>query len=104
MPGARMRRRFFLCASWLPAVTQRPGDHPRSARSADTGRFHMQRFTIGALGTLFAARMATGQVVGPPDYIVGSIPLPTAAQGDVAVVGTSIVVGQGSFGGGTESI
>jgi hypothetical protein len=63
----------------------------------------LSRFMFVALGTL-AGRIASAQIVGPNGYIVGSITMPTTAQGDVEVIGTSIVVGQGSFGGGTESI
>ena len=51
-----------------------------------------------------SVRSAPAQIVGPADHIVGSIPLPGAAQGDVAVVGTSLVVGQGSFGAGAQTI
>ncbi|HVM95815.1 MAG TPA: hypothetical protein VMT89_05470 [Candidatus Acidoferrales bacterium] len=63
----------------------------------------MYRFSVLAIG-LLAARVASAAIVGPSGYIVGSIPLPGASQGDVAVVGTSIVVGQGTFGAGNESV
>ncbi|MBI3783983.1 MAG: hypothetical protein HY270_11340 [Deltaproteobacteria bacterium] len=63
----------------------------------------MQRVSAFAIG-LLAARIAAADVVGPSGYILGSIPLPGPAQGDVAVVGTSIAVGQGAFGAGAESV
>src|SRR5262249_27809470 len=80
---------------------------PALRKGANTGRFIMHRFTLVALvalGTVVAARVATAAVVGPSGYIVGSIPLPGLTQGDVAVIGTSIVVGQGTSGGATQSI
>lgn len=69
----------------------------------------MQR-SFGLLGFLgWCVLTAVGgpsraQVVGPPDYIVGNIPLPGPAQGDVAVVGTSLFTGQGTFGAGTQTV
>ncbi len=50
------------------------------------------------------ARVAGATVVASPDYIVGQIPLPDTVQGDVAVFGTSIFVGQGSFGAGQQQV
>ncbi len=64
----------------------------------------MRRSIMVALGAVVAARAVTAQIVGPNGYIVGSIPLPGPAQGDVEVVGTGIVVGQGSYGAGSESL
>jgi len=64
----------------------------------------MRRSIIVAFGVIGAARAVTAQIVGPSNYIVGAITLPSAAQGDVEVVGTAIVVGQGSFGAGSESV
>lgn len=65
----------------------------------------MQRFKrMLLLCGLLAARGALAQIVGPADYIVGSIPLPGTAQGDVALSGTSLIVGQGSFGPGAQSV
>lgn len=52
-------------------------------------------------GTASAVR---AQVVGPPGYILGQIPLPGTVQGDVAVLGTSIFTGQGSFGAGGQQV
>ncbi len=43
-------------------------------------------------------------VVATSDYIVGTVALPGVGNGDVAVVGTALFVGQGSFGAGSESI
>jgi hypothetical protein len=43
-------------------------------------------------------------VVAAPEYVVGTIALPGVGNGDVAVVGTALFVGQGAFGAGTESI
>jgi hypothetical protein len=43
-------------------------------------------------------------IVAQPGYVVGAIPLPGVANGDVAVAGTSIFTGQGSFGANGESI
>lgn len=47
---------------------------------------------------------ARAQVVGPPGYIVGQLSLPGTVQGDVAVLGTSIFTGQGSFGAGAQQV
>ncbi|HEY2385322.1 MAG TPA: hypothetical protein VGK30_00055 [Candidatus Binatia bacterium] len=56
--------------------------------------------------TLAVLRPALGAaaLVAQPGYVVGAIPLPGVANGDVAVAGTSIFTGQGSFGANGESI
>jgi hypothetical protein len=56
-----------------------------------------------ALAVLRPAPGAAAIVAGP-NYVVGSIPLPAVGNGDVAVVGTGVCVGQGSFGANAESI
>ncbi|MCX8071936.1 MAG: hypothetical protein N3C12_05740 [Candidatus Binatia bacterium] len=61
-------------------------------------------FWCTGIAALFWASGAAASVVGPPDYIVGQVTFPGAATGDVAVVGTAVFTGQGSFGGGTQSV
>jgi hypothetical protein len=52
-----------------------------------------------------AALPAPGAAVtATSEYIVGSTALPTTGNGDVAIAGTALFVGQGAFGAGTESI
>ncbi len=60
-------------------------------------------FCSWVLSCLWACR-ALAQIIGPPDYIVGQVSFPSAATGDVAVIGTSLFAGQGSFGAGTQSV
>src|SRR5579862_3098530 len=105
MPGTRKRRRVSFCD---PAALSRSHSAARRSHApfagADTGVRDMRRSFMVAFGAVVAARAVTAQIVGPNGYIVGSIPLPGPAQGDVEVVGTAIVVGQGSFGAGGESL
>lgn len=56
--------------------------------------------------TVVAARSATGAaaVTATSAYVVGAIPLPAVGSGDVAIAGTVLLVGQGVFGAGAESI
>ncbi|MBI3768506.1 MAG: hypothetical protein HY271_08420 [Deltaproteobacteria bacterium] len=53
---------------------------------------------------LVRSHAAAAAVVSTPEFIVGTIPLSGVGNGDVAVAGTDFFVGQGAFGGGTESI
>lgn len=65
----------------------------------------MQRIIVSLpLCALLLAHSIQAQIVGPADHIVGSIPLPGTVQGDVVVTGTAVIVGQGSFGAGLQSI
>ncbi len=57
----------------------------------------------GAIAPMFVAAAAAA-VTADPAYIVGAIPLPGVNSADVAVVGTSLAVGQGSFGAGAQSV
>jgi hypothetical protein len=63
-------------------------------------------FRSALLSALVAATAsaASAAVVADPAYVVGAIPLPIVNSADVAVVGASIVVGQGSFGAHNQSI
>jgi hypothetical protein len=58
----------------------------------------------GLLLGLAMSPPAQSSVVGPPGYIVGQVPFPGTVQGDVAVIGTAVFTGQGTFGPGTESL
>ncbi len=60
-------------------------------------------FCSWVLSCLWACR-ALALVIGPPGYIVGQLSFPSAATGDVAVIGTSVFTGQGAFGAGTQSV
>lgn len=68
-------------------------------------RTRLFRFTLlAALVAASTPMAASAAVVADPGYVVGAIPLPVTNAADVAVVGASIAVGQGSFGAGTQSI
>lgn len=60
--------------------------------------------SLSWLLTFVWACRALAVIVGPPDYILGQVPFPGVATGDVAVIGTSVFTGQGSFGGATQSV
>ncbi|MCC6764566.1 MAG: hypothetical protein IT293_07875 [Deltaproteobacteria bacterium] len=66
----------------------------------------MRRFSLvlSALLAVAIARSAPAAIVADPAYVVGTIPLPIVNAADVAVVGASIAIGQGSFGAGGQSI
>lgn len=59
---------------------------------------------LAALVAVAAAVPARAAVTADPAYVVGAIPLPIVNAADVAVVGASIAIGQGSFGAGNQSI
>ena len=63
----------------------------------------MKRF-VTLVGFLAAAGPAHAAVVAAPGYAVHSIPTPATVQGGVVRRGEVILVGQGAFGGGMESI
>ena len=54
--------------------------------------------------TVVRSHVATAAVISTPEFVVDTIPLPGVGNGDVTVAGTDLFVGQGAFGGGTESI
>jgi len=54
--------------------------------------------------TVLVARTLSAAVVPAPGYAVHTISTPNSVQGGVVRQGGTIVVGQGSFGGGTEQI
>ena len=54
--------------------------------------------------TVLLARTLSAAVVPAPGYAVHTISTPNTVQGGVVRQGGTIVVGQGSFGGGTEQI
>jgi hypothetical protein len=56
------------------------------------------------LVVLLGTRVAAAAVVAAPGYAVHSIPTPIAATGGVVRRGDVILVGQGSFGAGGESV
>ena len=67
----------------------------------------IRRFSRSILSALVAVASATSvsaAVVADPAYVVGSIPLPVVNAADVAVLGASLAIGQGSFGAGGQSI
>jgi hypothetical protein len=95
------------------ALAHRPGDNRASAGAlTDNGRFVMQRkvllgwfcVLVGWVPWLGGWPGHAGAQVVAPGYIVGTIPLPATVQGDVAVVGTTLFVGQGSFGAGQQQV
>jgi hypothetical protein len=57
----------------------------------------------GALALALATH-ASGAVVAAPGYLVRTIPLPGIAVGGVVRHGSTLWVGQGTFGAGTESV
>jgi len=62
----------------------------------------MRRTILMAI--LFMASRVHAAVVAAPGYGVHAIPTPGTVQGGVVRQGDAILVGQGSFGGGTETI
>ncbi len=68
----------------------------------ETRRF--VRCILSALLVVASARSVPAAVVADPAYVVGTIPLPIVNAADVAVVGASLAIGQGSFGVGNQSI
>ncbi len=65
------------------------------------------RFRLSFLSLLVAVSAvapARAAIVADPAYVVGAIPLPVVNAADVAVLGASIAIGQGSFGAGNQSI
>jgi hypothetical protein len=58
----------------------------------------------GMLFVLFVASAARAAVVAVPGYAVRTIPTPDTATGGVVRRGDAILVGQGSFGAGGESV
>jgi hypothetical protein len=67
-----------------------------------TPRFRL--FFLSLLLAVAAVAPARAAIVADPAYVVGTIPLPVVNAADVAVVGASIAIGQGSFGAGNQSI
>jgi hypothetical protein len=67
-------------------------------------RFFSVVALLGALVGAAPTASARAAIVADAAYVVGAIPLPIVNSADVAVVGASIVVGQGSFGAGNQSI
>src|SRR5437867_5263107 len=63
----------------------------------------MQR-VMSLVVLLAAAGAARAAVVAAPGYAVHTIPTPATVQGGVVRRGEAILVGQGAFGGGMESI
>lgn len=59
--------------------------------------------TVCALALLLAAHVASA-VTAAPGYAVRSIPTPTSVQGGVVARGGTVLVGQGSFGAGLQSV
>lgn len=59
---------------------------------------------LTALLIATGARAAAAAIAAAPGYVAGSVPLPVVNAADVAVVGASIVVGQGTYGPGGQSI
>ncbi len=66
----------------------------------------IRNWTLAAIGLTLVALRPTPAVaaVVAPGYVVGTIGLPGVANGDVAIVGTDVFVGQGSFGAGAQFI
>ncbi len=62
------------------------------------------RFALTAFVLVASARSASAVVIADPAYVVGAIPLPIVNAADVAVIGASFAIGQGSFGAGSQSI
>src|SRR5882762_5438782 len=60
------------------------------------------RWMLSALLAMLAARAEA--IVAAPGYAVHTIPTPGTVQGGVVRRGGAILVGQGSFGAGTETI
>lgn len=67
-------------------------------------RFSRFSLALAALLAIAGVRPVSAAVVADPAYVVGSIPLPIVNAADVAVVGASLAIGQGSFGAGAQSI
>ncbi|GIW44584.1 MAG: hypothetical protein KatS3mg077_1866 [Candidatus Binatia bacterium] len=61
-------------------------------------------FLLSWLGFFACVQSTPAAVVGPPDYVVGKISFPGPVQGDVALIGTSVFAGQGTFGAGTQTV
>ncbi len=61
-------------------------------------------FLVLASSALYGARTLSAAVVAAPGYAVHTIPTPNTVQGGVVREGGALLVGQGSFGGGTEQI
>ena len=59
--------------------------------------------TVCTLVLLLAAHVA-GAVTAAPGYAVRTIPTPASVQGGVVARGGAVLVGQGSFGAGLESV
>jgi hypothetical protein len=68
-------------------------------------RTRLLRFSfLAAFVAVSSVGSASAAVVADPAYVVGAIPLPIVNAADVAVVGASLAIGQGSFGAGGQSI
>jgi len=65
---------------------------------------YFSRCILSALVAVASATSVSAAVVADPTYVVGSIPLPVVNAADVAVLGASLAIGQGSFGAGDQSI
>ncbi|TMA82945.1 MAG: hypothetical protein E6J77_15055, partial [Deltaproteobacteria bacterium] len=64
----------------------------------------LSSFLVLFSSTVLGAPTRSAAVVAAPGYAVHTIPTPNTVQGGVVRQGAAIVVGQGSFGGGTEQI
>ncbi len=67
-------------------------------------RNRLFRFVLSFVLILASAPAVPAAIVSDPAYIVGTIPLPIVNAADIAVIGASLAIGQGSFGAHNQSI